>query len=174
MLWGGRRPTATVVAALVNPTSTVIQFETSNLQDAARSLGLELHFLQASKPDEIEAAFATLAGLRADALIVSVYTFFTSQRTQIVALAARRGVPAIYVWREFRRSRRADELRHRSCRYLSPTCVYTAKILQGAKPADLPVQQVVKLELVINLKTAKTLGLTIPPLILARADEVIE
>jgi putative ABC transport system substrate-binding protein len=167
-------PKAAVVTLLVNPGNPVTDAESKSLQEAAGSLGLRTHELRAGSPSEIEAAFETLAGLRADALVVSVDTLFTSQREQIVALAARHAVPAIYGWRLFPAagglisygSDIADSYRQLG--------VYTAKILKGAKPADLPVQHVVKLDLVINLRTAKALGLTIPPLILARADEVIE
>ena len=167
-------PKAAVVTLLVNPGNPVTDAESKSLQEAAGSLGLRTHELRAGSPSEIEAAFETLAGLRADALVVSVDTLFTSQREQIVALAARHAVPAIYGWRLFPAagglisygSDIADSYRQLG--------VYTAKILKGAKSADLPVQQVVKLDLVINLRTAKALGLTIPPLILARADEVIE
>ena len=167
-------PKAAVVTLLVNPGNPVTESESKSLQEAAGSLGLRTHELRAGSPSEIEAAFETLAGLRADALVVSVDTLFTSQREQIVALAARHAVPAIYGWRLFPAagglisygSDIADSYRQLG--------VYTAKILKGAKPADLPVQHVVKLDLVINLRTAKALGLTIPPLILARADEVIE
>jgi putative ABC transport system substrate-binding protein len=168
-------PMVTVVAVLVNPTNpTATESETSNLQGAARSLRLDLHFLQASTPNDIEAAFQTLLGLRAGALVVSADTFFTSQRAQIVALAARYAVPAIYVWRG---SAAAGGLMSYGPDYSDSyrqLGLYTGKILSGAAPADLPVQQMVKVELVINLKTAKTLGLTIPQLLLGRADEVIE
>ena len=168
-------PTATAVALLVNPTNrSNSKFETTSLQDAARLLGLETHVLRASTPSEIDAAFGALINVRAHALIVAGDPFFTSQRAQIVALAARDAIPAIYIYREFviagglmsYGTDLADSYRQ--------LAVYTAKILKGARPADLPVQQVVKLELVINLKTANALGLMIPPLILARADEVIE
>jgi putative ABC transport system substrate-binding protein len=167
-------PTATVVAVLVNPTNSITAPETRNLQDAARALGLQAHVLQASTASEIDAAFGALVGLRVGALVVGADTFFTSRRAQIVALAARHAVPAIYGVRLFPvagglmsyGSDLADSWRLAG--------VYTGKILKGAKPADLPVQQAVKIELVINLKTAKTLGLTVPMTLLGRADEVIE
>ena len=168
-------PTATVVAVLVNPTNpSAMASETSNLQDAARALGLELRILQASTPNEIEAAFETLVGYRAAGLVVSADTFFTNRRSQIIALAADHAVPAIYVVRFFPAAGGlmsygpdyADSYRQMG--------LYTGKILNGASPADLPVQQMVKVELVINFNTAKALGLTVPPSILARADEVIE
>ena len=168
-------PTAAAVALLVNPTNTANRgLETSSLRDVANSLGLRLHLLAASSASEIDAAFATLAELRAGALVVSVDTLFTSQRAKIVALAARHAVPAVYGWREYPAegglmsygSNLADSYRLAG--------VYVAKILKGARPADLPVEQAVKLDLVINLKTAKALGLTIPLPLSGRADEVIE
>ena len=167
-------PTATVVALLVNPADSVTDVETRNLQDAARSLRVQTHILRASTASEIDAAFATLVELGARGLVVSTDPFFTNQRAQIVALAARHAVPAIYVWREYAAAGGlmsygtglADNFRQMG--------VYTGKILKGTKPADLPVQQVVKVELVMNLKTADALGLTVPMTLLGRADEVIE
>jgi putative tryptophan/tyrosine transport system substrate-binding protein len=168
-------PSASVFAVLINPANTAsTEVVTRNLKDAARSLGLQLHFLRASTAAEIDAAFEGLAVSRADTLIVSTDPFFASRKDQIVALAARQAIPATYEWRKFAvagglmsyGSGLADSYRQAG--------IYTGKILKGAKPADLPVQQVVKLELVINLKTAKALGLTIPQLLLGRADEVIE
>ena len=167
-------PKAAVVTLLVNPGNPVTESESKSLQEAAGSLGLRTHELRAGSPSEIEAAFETLAGLRADALVVSVDTLFTSQREQIVALAARHAVPAIYGWRLFPAAGGLISYGPDIADSYRQLGVYTAKILKGAKSADLPVQQVVKLDLVINLRTAKALGLTIPPLILARADEVIE
>jgi len=167
-------PTAAVVAVLVNPSNPVSDPQTRNLQDAARSLGLQLHVLRASTASEIDAAFGALVELRAGALVFGGGPFFTNQRAQIVALAAHHEVPAIYRVRLFPAAGGlisygadlADSFRRAG--------VYTGKILKGAKPADLPVEQAVKVELVINLKTAKALGLTVPLLLLGRADEVIE
>jgi putative tryptophan/tyrosine transport system substrate-binding protein len=144
------------------------------VRDAARSLGLQLHVLDASTEGEIDAAFEKLVELRAGGLLVSVDAFLISQRDQIVALAARHAVPAIYGLREFvvagglmsYGTDLADAYRQAG--------IYAAKILKGAKPADLPVQRVVRVEFVVNLKTAKTLGLTFPITLLGRADEVIE
>jgi putative ABC transport system substrate-binding protein len=168
-------PAAAVVALLVNPTNTANrELETSSLRDVANSLGLQLHVLSASSAGEIDAAFATLAELRASALIVSVDTLFTSQRTQIVALAARHAVPAIYGWREYPAEGGLMSYGPNLADSYRLAAVYVAKILKGTSPADLPVEQSVKIELVINLKTAKTLGLTIPLTIIGRADEVIE
>ena len=169
-------PTASVVAQLTNPINPVTDdSETRSLQDAARSLGLQAHVLRASTTSEIDAAFQALIELRAGALVVGDDALFTNQRTQVVALAARHAVPAIYQWRQFVVAGGlmsygpgdiADIYRQ--------VGVYAGKILKGAKPADLPVQQVVKVELVINLTTAKALGLTVPLPLLGRADEVIE
>jgi putative tryptophan/tyrosine transport system substrate-binding protein len=166
--------TATVVAMLVNPTSPLTEPETRGVRDAANSLGVQLHVLNASTESEIDQAFRRLVELRAGALTVSVDPFLTSHRAQIVALAARHAVPAIYGVREFATagglmsygSEIADAYRQEG--------IYAGKILSGAKPADLPVQQVVRVEFVINLKTANTLGLTFPITLLGRADEVIE
>jgi len=139
-----------------------------------RSLGLELHVLNATTASEIDAAFGRLIELRAGGLVVSVDPFLTNQRQQIISLSAGHSVPAIYGVREFAiagglmsyGSDLADTYRQSG--------IYVANLLKGAKLADLPVQQVVRVELVINLKTAKTLGLTFPNTLLGRADEVIE
>ena len=168
-------PTAAFIALLVNPTNpAATESETKNLQDAARSLGLKVHILPASTASEIDAAFETLVELRAGALIVSTDPFFTNHRPQIVALAARHVVPAIYDYREYPVAGGLMSYGPDLADSYRLAGVLTGKILKGAKPADLPVQQVVKVELVINLTTAKTLGLTIPQALLGRADEVIE
>jgi putative tryptophan/tyrosine transport system substrate-binding protein len=166
--------TSAAVALLVNPNTPVAEPETKGVRDAARSLGLQLHVLDASTEGEIDAAFGKLIELRAGALVVSVDPFLLSQRAQIVALAARHAVPAMYGVREFATAGGlmsygtdlADDYRQ--------VGIYAGKILKGAKPADLPVQRVARVEFVINLKTAKTLGLTFPITLLGRADEVIE
>jgi putative ABC transport system substrate-binding protein len=133
---------------------------------------MQVHVLRASTLIEIDAAFGALVKLPSRALVVSGDPVLTNRLDQIVALAAGHAVPAIYLWREFAAagglmsygSNLADNYRQAS--------IYTGKILNGAKPADLPVQQIVKLELIINLKTARTLGLTVPLTLLGRADEV--
>ena len=168
-------PTAAVVALLANPTNTVNrELETSSLRDVANSLGLQLHVLSASSASEIDAAFATLAELRVGALVVSVDSLFTTQRAQIVALAARHAVPAIYGWREYPAGGGLMSYGTDLADSYRLAAVYVAKILKGARPADLPVAQAVKLDLVINLTTAKALGLTVPLTLLGRADEVID
>jgi putative ABC transport system substrate-binding protein len=170
----GLVPTASVVALLVNPTNPRTETETRSLPDAARSLGLQLRTLPASTASEIDAAFGTLVELGVGALVVPGDPFFTNQRNQIMALAARHAVPAIYEWREFAAAGGLMSYGPDFTDSYRLVGIYTGKILSGAKPADLPVQQVVKLELVINLTTAKTLGLTIPQALLGRADEIIE
>jgi putative tryptophan/tyrosine transport system substrate-binding protein len=167
-------PTATVVAMLANPTSPITEPETRGVRDAARSLGLQVHVLNASTESEIDTAFGTLVELHAGALVVSVDPFLTSYRARIVALAARHAVPAIYGLREFATSGGLMSYGNDLADAYRQSGIYAAKILKGEKPADLPVQQVVRVELVINLKIANTLGLTFPITLLGRADEVIE
>ena len=147
---------------------------TRGVRDAARSLGLQLHVLNASTESEIDTAFRTLVELRAGALVVSVDPFLNNQRAQLVALAARHAVPAIYGVREFATAGGLMSYGTDLADAYRQSGIYAAKILKGAKPADLPVQQVVRVEFVINLKTAKTLGITFPFSLLGRADEVIE
>jgi putative tryptophan/tyrosine transport system substrate-binding protein len=166
--------TSAAVALLVNPNTPLTEPETKGVRDAARSLGLQLHVLDASTEGEIDAAFEKLIELRVGGLVVSVDPFLTNQRTQIVALAARHAVPAIYGVREFAADGGLMSYGTDLADAHRQIGIYAGKILKGAKPADLPVQRVVKLELVVNLKTAKTLGLTFPITLLGRADEVIE
>ena len=143
-------------------------------QEAARAKGVQLLVLKAGTESEIDAAFATLVQLHAGALVVRLRSVLHSRREQLVALAARHAVPAIYRVARVRCCRRPDQLWTEPHRRLSPRSAFMRKILKGAKPADLPVQQPTTFELVVNLKTAKALGLTVPPSILARATEVIE
>jgi putative tryptophan/tyrosine transport system substrate-binding protein len=148
--------------------------ETRELRDAARSLGLRLHVLQASTASEIDAAFRALVELRADALVVSEDSYFITQIYQIVALAAGHAVPTIYGWREIAAAGGLMSYGTSLADSYRQVGIYAGKVLKGVKPADLPVQQAVKIELIINLKTAKALGLTLPTSLLVRADEVIE
>ena len=167
-------PRARAVAVLVNPNSTNAEGLSRDLQEAARAKAMQLHLLRAGSETEIDAAFASLARAKPKALIVTSNPLFFSRREQIVALAARGSVPTIYYRREFVA---AGGLIGYGASYATgyrQVGAYAGKILAGANPADLPVQQPTVLELAINLKTAKALGLTVPPSLLARADEVIE
>jgi putative ABC transport system substrate-binding protein len=168
------RPAAASLGFLLNPLNPVAASEATNLESAARVLGLKAHVLEAHTPSELDAAFESLVGLGAGALVVGADSLFTNNRAQIVALAARHALPAIYAWRLFPAAGGLISYGADLVDTYRQAGVLTGKVLKRAKPADLPVQQAVKVELVINLKTAKALGLTIPPLIFARADEVID
>ena len=167
-------PQASIIALLVNPNNVQTDGVIKGVREAARAKAVQLQILKASTEGEIDAAFGTLMQLQADALVVGPDVFLHSRREQLVALAARYTVPAIY---EMSESVAAGGLISYGARLTSvfrQFGSYAGKILKGANPGDLPVQQPTKFELVINLKTAKALGLTVPPSILARADEVIE
>jgi putative ABC transport system substrate-binding protein len=167
-------PRAAVVALLVNPANPFSEPEIRSARDAAQTLGLQLGIVRAGTGSEIEAAFASLVDMRADALVVGADSFLTNQKDQLLMLASRHAVPVMYHWREFTvagglvsyGAKREDGAHQQG--------IYAGKILKGAQPADLPVQQVVKVELVINLRTAKALGLNVPLSLLTRADELIE
>jgi putative ABC transport system substrate-binding protein len=167
-------PRATVIAVLVNPNFPDAADQMRDVQEAARTLGLRIRVLNASTESEIDTAFATLARQRADALVLAADPFFTARRNRIVALAARHAIPAIYDLREWTAAGGLISYGTDLADAFRQTGIYTGKILKGTKPADLPVMQSTKFELVINLKTTKALGLEIPPTLLARADEVIE
>ncbi len=167
-------PQARVIALLVNPNNATAERIIGDVQAAARVRGLQLHILKAASENEIDAAFASLVQLHAGALVVGADPFLSSRREQIVALASRHAVPSIYAWREFADSGGLISYGASLTAAFRQVGTYTGKILKGAKPADLPVQQPTTFELVINLKTAQALGLTVPQSILARADEVIE
>ena len=167
-------PTATAIALLVNPSLPNAEAQLRDLQEAAGTLGLQLRVLRASTERDIDTIFATLAQQRADALLVANSPLFVSRRDQIIAQAARNALPAMYFFRDFVT---ADGLMSYGPSFTNVSRqigTYAGQILKGAKPADLPVMQPTTFELVVNLKTAKALGLTIPPPILGRADEVIE
>ena len=167
-------PKATTIGFLVNPSGPEADTAVSEVRLAAQVFGQQLLVVKATSEYEIDAAFATLAQQRVGALLVGNDVFFYSRREQIVALAARHGMPAIYNVREFVQAgglmsygTSVDDAQRQAG-------VYVGRILQGSKPGDLPIQQAVKVELALNLKTARLLGLAVPPSLLATADEVIE
>jgi ABC-type uncharacterized transport system substrate-binding protein len=165
-------PEARVIALLVNPTGPSSCLE--DVQNAARTKGVELPILKAATASEIDAAFASLVELRAGALLVGPDPFFNDRREQLVALASHHALPTSYEWRESVAAGGLISYGPSLTAAYRQVGIYAGRILKGAKPADLPVQQPTTFELVVNLKTAKALGLTVPPSILARADEVIE
>ena len=167
-------PSAQTIAYLTNPANPSARLEVDALQDAAKVFGVDLQVLNASNDQEVDAAFARLAELKVGAIVVAAEPYFDSRREAIVGLAARYAVPASYGWREnvvmggllSYGTSITDSYRNSG--------VYCGRILKGEKPADLPVMQPTKFEMTINLKTAKTLGLTVPAALLTGADEVIE
>ena len=168
-------PTATSIALLVNPAAGLLR-ETilTDLQAAARKLGLKFHVLHASTVRDFDAVFATLAQLRTGGLVIGSDPFFNSQSEQLATLSIRHAVPAIYQYREFAAAGGLMSYGGSLTEMYRQVGVHTSRILKGERPADLPVQQSTKVELIINLKTAKALGLTVPLPLLGRADEVIE
>jgi len=163
-----------VIALLVNPRGTAAEPQLRDVQEAARAVRQEVHMLYASNEREIETAFATLAQARIGALIVAADPFFNSRRDLLVALAARHSIPAIYEWREFAEAGGLMSYGTSLPEAYRHVGLYAGRILKGAKPADLPVLQSIKVEFVISLKTARALGLTFPLPLSGRADEVIE
>ena len=167
-------PTATTIAVLINPNFSPAQNELRDAQAAATRLGLQLVVLRANIESDFAGAFADLVRQRAGALLVSASPFFFSRRAQLVVLAARHAVPAMYEWREFAEAGGLMSYGTVLADAYRQAGIYVGRILKGEKPADLPVMQSTKFELVLNLKTAKALGLQIPDRLLALADEVIE
>jgi ABC-type uncharacterized transport system substrate-binding protein len=167
-------PSATTIAVLVNPNYPDAEAQIREVQDAARTLGLQLHILKASSESDFDAAFATVIEQRAGAILIASDPFLFSRRNQLVALAAGHAVPAIYQFRECAAIGGLMSYGTRITDSYHQVGVYTGRILKGARPADLPVVQSTKFEFVINLKTAKSLGLTISPTLVAQADDVIE
>jgi putative ABC transport system substrate-binding protein len=169
------RPQATVIAALINPDLATTASQSQDIEMAARALGLQVRVLHASTEREMEAVFeSSLPQVQADGLVIGANAFFFSRRDQLVRLATRYSVPTVYPWRE---AVVAGGLMSYGANVADAYRLagnYTGRILRGEKPADLPVQQSTNTELVINLKTAKSLGLTFPITLLGRADEVIE
>ena len=167
-------PTATIIALLVNPTNPIAATLARDLQAAGRSLGLQIHVLRAGSEREIDDAFATLVQLRAGALVIGSDVFFNTRSKQLGALTVRHAVPTIYQYREFAAAGGLISYGGSLTDAYRLAGTYTGRILKGEKPADLPVQQATKVELIINMKTAKAIGLTFPLTLLGRADEVIE
>jgi putative ABC transport system substrate-binding protein len=167
-------PAATVMALLVNPTNPSAEPLSRDLQTAARTLGLQLHILRASTERDFDTVFATFLQLRAGGLVIGTDGFFITQSEQLATLTVRHAVPAIFPYHEFTAAGGLMSYGVSNRDLYRLVGVYTGRILRGEKPAELPVQQVTKVELAINLKTAKALGIAFPPTLLARADEVIE
>jgi putative ABC transport system substrate-binding protein len=167
-------PQAAVMAVLVNPTNADTETQARNVQEAARSLGLHLHVLEASTESDIDAAFAALVQLRAGALLVGASVFFRTRQDQLLALARRHAMPTAYNNREFVETGGLMTYGTDIKDAYHQTGVYVGRILKGEKPANLPVLQSTKFEFVLNLKAAKALGLTIPADVLSIADKVIE
>jgi putative ABC transport system substrate-binding protein len=167
-------PNATAIAALVNPNTPEGRVQLSDMRAAAQSLGINLRILQAGDEKAIEKAFATLAQDKADALLVGSDPVFDVHLDKLVALVAAAALPAIFQFRDFAVAGGLMSYDPDIAEAHRQVGVYTGKILKGAKPADLPIQQPTRFNLVLNLKTAKVLGITVPPALLARADEVIE
>jgi ABC-type uncharacterized transport system substrate-binding protein len=167
-------PTAAVIALLINPDTPDAEPETKDVMAAGHTLGREIRVFKVSSESEFEGAFANLVQIRAGALIVGGDPFLNSRRARLIALAARHAIPAIYYSREFVADGGLISYGTSIGGAYRQAGVYAGRILRGAKPADLPVQQPTKFDLVINLKTAKTLGLTVPLTLQASADEVIE
>ena len=168
-------PAATTMAVLINPANPAIaEAQSSEMHAAARTLGLAAHVLHASTERDFDMVFATLVQLRVGALAIGSDPFFTSHTEQLAALALGHAVPAIFQFREFAAAGGLMSYGSSIRDTYRLGGIYAGRILKGENPADLPVQQSTKVELVINMKTAKTLGLDVPPTLLARADEVIE
>jgi putative ABC transport system substrate-binding protein len=163
-----------LIGVLFNPQTPDIQARLTGLQEAARAVGQRIHVVYASTEAELDAAFATFAPSQAGALLVGSDPFFNSRRNQIVALAARHAIPAIYEGREYALAGGLVSYGTSLAEGYRQVGIYTGRVLKGEKPADLPVVQSTKFEFVINLKTAKAPGLDVPPGFSARADEVIE
>jgi putative ABC transport system substrate-binding protein len=168
-------PAARVMGLLVNPTDPVLSdVQTKDFLSAAQTLGVELHVLNASTEDDLDAAFTKLSQLRAGALVISTDPFFTSHSEQLATLATRNAMPAAYKGRDFATAGGLLGYGTDIAETFRLAGVYTARILKGEKPTDLPVQQASKVELIINMKAAKALGINFPITLLGRADEVIE
>jgi putative tryptophan/tyrosine transport system substrate-binding protein len=167
-------PAASTIALLVNPGNPGAASLTKEMQAAARTLGLSLLVLQASTDSDIDAAFATMARLRAEGIVISPDAFFIQQSARLAALALGQAIPAMFQYREFAAAGGLISYAGSQPESYHLVGVYAGRILRGEKPADLPVQRSTRVELFINLKTARALGISVPRTMLARADEVIE
>ena len=170
----GLVPAGALIAVLLNPTNANFQTQLRGVQDAARDLGQQVSILSANTEREIDGAFATVAQSGARALLVGSDPFFSSERDQVIALAARHAIPAIYEGREFAAAGGLASYGTSLADAYRQAALYAGRILKGEKPADLPIVQPTKFEFVINLKTAKTLGLDVSPGLAASADEIVE
>jgi len=167
-------PSASIVALLINPTHPAAETASKDLQAAARTIGLEFLVLHASTEHDFDTVFATLAQVRAGALVIGADAYFVSRSEQLAALTVHHAVPAISLSREFAVAGGLMSYGTSVVDAYRQLAIYAGRILKGEKPADLPMQQITKVELIINLKTARALGLTVPLPLLGRADEVIE
>jgi ABC-type uncharacterized transport system substrate-binding protein len=167
-------PKVSTIAVLVNPNYSASETQLRDVQEAAPRLGVQLLVVRANAENDLNTAFATLVQHRAGALLVCAAPFFNTRRQQLVVLAARHAVPAIYEWRDFAVAGGLMSYGTKLAEAYHQAGIYAGRILHGAKPADLPVVQSTKFEFVINLTTAKALGIDVPPTLSARADEVIE
>jgi putative ABC transport system substrate-binding protein len=167
-------PTGALFAVLVNPSNANADYQLKAVQEATRDVGQQIHILHAITEQDLDTAFATMSHLRVGALLVAADPFFNSRRDHIVALAARHAMPAMYETREFTVAGGLVSYGTSIADGYRQVGIYTGRILKGEKPADLPVMQSTRFEFVINLKTARALGLDVAPLLLVRADEVIE
>lgn len=170
-----RIPSARIIAFLVNPAEPLLaEPSISEVSVAAHALGLDLHVLNASNEDEIDAAFAKLSQIRAEGVVVGGGPFFTGRTEQLAALALKHSMPTIYEYKRFVAAGGLMSYGSEVSEAYRLAGIYTGRVLKGDKPADLPVQQATKVELLINLRTAKALGITVPNTLIGRADEVIE
>jgi len=167
-------PKATAIGLLVNPTNPRSELVVHQMDEAARGLGLKLQVLKASTEAELDSVFASLAHLGVGALLIAQEPSYNRWRGQIIALASSHAIPTMYATRDYTVAGGLVSYDASRIDQMHQVGVYVGRILKGEKPADLPVMQPTKFDLVINLKTAKALGLDVPPTMLARADEVIE
>jgi putative tryptophan/tyrosine transport system substrate-binding protein len=167
-------PGASTIVLLHNPTNTVFEVQAKDLQAAAGKLGLKLHILHASSEREFEPSFAALTQLRAGGLVIGTDGFLVSRSQELGALTLRHAMPAIFQYRAFAEAGGLMSYGPSITEEFRQTGIYCGRVLKGEKPADLPIMRATKFEFIINLQTARALGLEVPPTLLARADEVIE